>query len=206
MSGSVARTGPESSPLSSCPLSCRLWGCTPRDGLVWVNLCCLLVRRSRCVGGKEQCSGLACAVCEAQHSPGSMCGTALQGSPPGLLLTEENRGFQRCADLPQGPTELADLHQSVGLQRPAVLPAGCSPGLTRGDGPPACISQGSGEKASPEETRRFKSEDTHDRNWLTELWRPSSSPICPWRPGSKGDKVWVWAQAEGGDSHPPQIG
>lgn len=75
-----------------------------------------------------------------------MRGTALQGALPSLLLTEENRGFQRCADLPQGPTEPADLHQSVGLQRPAVLPAGCSPGLTRGDGPPACIRQGLGRK------------------------------------------------------------
>lgn len=49
----------------------------------------------------------------------------------------------------------------------------------RGQGLSGCISQGSAEKPSPEETCRFKSEETYDQNWLRQLWRPGSSPICP---------------------------
>lgn len=72
----------------------------------------------------------------------------------------------------------------------------------RGQGLSGCISQGSAEKPSPEETCRFKSEETYDQNWLRQLWRPGSSPICPLETRVRGGGGSGLRQREGIHSIP----
>lgn len=190
MPGSVASTGPKSSPPSSCPLSCCLQvpgGVhTPRWAGAGAHAgfpsCFRTVevtpsrrgRRAVLRAGVHWAPGSALTWFRPWHSrPG---GSAW---PP--VYRGGKQRFRETCGLLARPHGAPDL-----LPVPRIAVTFCAPlhGVQprpppKGQGPRDCISQGSAEKLSPEETRRFKSEETRTQIWLRQLWRPGSSPICP---------------------------